>query len=128
MFVFTATSPVTPSVPATAVFPEAPATVNLFVFTATSPATPSVPPTAAFPVVVKFLTPATSLFASVTIDFDASTVPGVVTSRYNTSAEVTSDMATFPWASVTTALEAVRVGGTGIASICVCIFEVAPSR
>ena len=86
MFVFTATSPVTPSVPATAVFPEA----------VTSPATPSVPPTAAFPVVVKFLTPATSLFASVTIDFDASTVPGVVTSRYNTSAEVTSDMATFP--------------------------------
>ena len=113
---FTATSPVTPSVPATAVFPVAPATVSLFVFTVMSP------------VVAKFLIPLTSLFASVTIDFDASTVPGVVTSKYDTSAEVTSDIATFPWASVTTALDAVRVGGIGIASICVWIFEVAPSR
>ena len=39
-----------------------------------------------------------------------------------------ADIATFPCASVTTALDAVRVGGTGIASICVCIFDVAPSR
>ena len=48
------------------------------------------------PVVVKFLNPVISLLASVTIDFDASTVPGVVTSKYDTSAEVTSDIATFP--------------------------------